>query len=813
VKRIGGKATVSFSVTKARDVAVAILDKDGRVVRHLAAGVLGKNAPPPLAKNSLTQSITWDGKDDDGQPVTGPVRVRVSAGLTPTFGRLIGFNPGGLGMVRSLAVGPDGTLYVFHCFGEVHPGDGTTICCAYDRDGRYLRQVLPWPANTPDDKLKGVKRITVDGRAIPFLYQAETRTVVPGLGDLPGHRSVVSGDGRLAFVGHFEWMGTKTRGNRPGRARVIVVRTDGSVPEPAQRATIALDTSGGISLALSPDEKTLYTSGYWPGSGPQAKFHAAVFQAGWDDEKGTVFAGDPDRPGQGTRFREPTNVATDADGNVYVADRGNNRVGVFSAEGRHRVSLRVSSPFQVAVHRKTGAVYTLGGDYCEQLKKFESRESKRPALEVEVPFHKAPKKDYRALMALDDTADPPIVWIAPQSADVNQKCMRIEDRGEAFGKPVDLAALPGNNKPNAGPRTQNKRRTGGSISGMALDRRNRILYVNGRRVNLTTGEWGEGTRLVDGTENGSGSFGLDGKLYAQKSPGGVVRVGADLRPVPFPDETAPGTISLQGRNRLRGRGITADARGNIYVLRERGTDGPAKDPRDATRLARVGPDGKERKVLIDSEIRSLNSVRLDPAGNLYLAVGVRPRGALVPDAFKGLELGRPWRYGMSTHDLNWYPLVYGCIVKFSPNGGAIRMGGGGVKVEYGFGKTTQLKGAAWMFFGASPVPSWRQRFPDTCLCESPRFDVDGFGRSVFPDAARFRCGVLDTAGNLITWFGAYGNQDSAGPKSAIPKPEIAFYWPFEICVDDGAAYVADRLNRRVVQVDWRYAAEAVVEVK
>ncbi len=34
---------------------------------------------------------------------------------------------------------------------------------------------------------------------------------------------------------------------------------------------------------------------------------------------------------------------------------------------------------------------------------------------------------------------------------------------------------------------------------------------------------------------------------------------------------------------------------------------------------------------------------------------------------------------------------------------------------------------------------------DICQCESARFDVDGYGRSFFPDAARFRIGVLDTA--------------------------------------------------------------------
>jgi hypothetical protein len=812
-RRAGDAVSVSFAVSHDKDVVVSVVDDKGDVVRHLAAGLLGKNAPAPLAKNSLRQSITWDGNDDLGRRVQGPVRIRVGIGMRPAFGRLIGFNPGGLGMVRSLAVGPNGTLYVFHRFGDIHPGDATTVCCAYDRAGSYLRQVLPWPANTPDAKLRGVKRITVEGEAIPFLYQAETRTVVPGLGDLPAHRSVVTSDGRLAFVGHQEWVGTATRYNRRGLAQVVVVRTDGSIPEPALRTVLASDTPGGVSLALSPDEKTLYASGYSTGSGRKQKVHPAVLRFGWTDEKPAVFAGDLARPGAGQRLRRPTSVATDADGNVYVADRDNNRVAVFAPDGKYLGQISVPLPFQVAVHRRTGAVYTLGGTYCEQLKKFASREEKKPAIEAEVPCYKAPKKNYRALLALDDSADPPVVWIAPQSNWIPHKLMRIEDAGDAFGKPVDIAKLPANSKPNAGPRTHHKQWTGGAISGMALDRRNQVLYVNARKVDLKTGKWSKGTLLVDGTKDGVGSFGLDGNLYSQRYPGDIVRVGPDLKPIPFPEQKEPGRIALPGRNRLRGRGITADAAGNLYVLRERGKDGRPEDPRDANHLVLVGPDGKEKRTLIDSEIRPLNSVRLDAAGNLYLAVGVRPRGKLVPDAFRRLDLGRPWKYGMNTHDLNWYPLLYGSIVKFPPEGGTIRSAAGGTNVEYSFEKRTQIKGAEWMFFGASPVPSWRLRFPDTCLCESPRFDVDGYGRSIFPDAARFRCGILDTAGNPIAWFGAYGNQDSAGPTSTIPKPAIAFYWPFEICAGEDVVYVADRLNRRVVQVDLEYAAEATVDVR
>ena len=105
-----------------------------------------------------------------------------------------------------------------------------------------------------------------------------------------------------------------------------------------------------------------------------------------------------------------------------------------------------------------------------------------------------------------------------------------------------------------------------------------------------------------------------------------------------------------------------------------------------------------------------------------------------------------------------------------------------------------------------------------------RFDVDGFGRSFFGDACGFRVGVLDTGGNLIAWFGGYGNLDDGGPmrdaesgmrnegsvtsRTPKPAPGIRLGWAQAVAVDDEAAFVGDRLHNRVVRVRLGYAAEA-----
>ncbi len=85
IKADGG-VKIEFAARAATDVAVWVEDSGGRVVRHLAAGALGDNAPGPLTKSSLAQAIIWDGRDDDGRAATGgPFKVRVGLGLTAGY--------------------------------------------------------------------------------------------------------------------------------------------------------------------------------------------------------------------------------------------------------------------------------------------------------------------------------------------------------------------------------------------------------------------------------------------------------------------------------------------------------------------------------------------------------------------------------------------------------------------------------------------------------------------------------------------------------------------------------------------------------
>ncbi|MCX7590137.1 MAG: hypothetical protein N2255_00770, partial [Kiritimatiellae bacterium] len=356
VFRVRDMVRIEFRVDRETDVAVFIENAKGKVVRHLAAGRLGPNTPTPLKPGSLTQSIEWDGKADHGMDAgPGPFKVRVGLGTKPVLADIIGQEPAGLGYPRSFAVGPSGELYVVHVYGQTHPDDNGAAIAVFSRNGRYLRTIMPYPSDLPDEKLKGLKRIELpDGKKVPFIYQIETRSYLPGLGNLPRERGVVTRDGRLAFVGILE--GPRPFAN-PGEARLVVIRSDGSVPSSPLGPQVAWSSDSGANLALSPDEQTFYAAGLrtathrsepgpdticekCDGAGHGNTWHCtkpshAVYKFGWSDEKVTIFVGDPEKPGDGPdQLRVPIGVATDTHGNVYVADHGNGRIAVFSPEGK-----------------------------------------------------------------------------------------------------------------------------------------------------------------------------------------------------------------------------------------------------------------------------------------------------------------------------------------------------------------------------------------------------------------------------------------------------------------------------------------------
>jgi len=147
VKKEGEAVVITFASKGKCDATVAILDKDGKIVRHLASGVLGANAPHPFQQNSLSQKLKWDGNDDMGKKAPAGCKVRISLGLKAEFDKSIAYDHYGFpvskrGQKNQLLVGTgsDGNTYVLSY------SRSSILGRVYGKDGKYVRTFLPVPA-------------------------------------------------------------------------------------------------------------------------------------------------------------------------------------------------------------------------------------------------------------------------------------------------------------------------------------------------------------------------------------------------------------------------------------------------------------------------------------------------------------------------------------------------------------------------------------------------------------------------------------------------------------------------------------------
>jgi hypothetical protein len=161
--------TITFQVSQNTDVEVSIVRvQDSTVVRHLAAGVLGAAPPAPFAANSLSQTLTWDGKDDFGKLAANPqsLSVRVRAGATPRLAALAGENLYDNSGTPSIVTAKSGSVYI------LSNGSGQSpFLRKYDASGNYIKTIFPPPANLPSDSVLSYQINVIPGGGwVPKTY-------------------------------------------------------------------------------------------------------------------------------------------------------------------------------------------------------------------------------------------------------------------------------------------------------------------------------------------------------------------------------------------------------------------------------------------------------------------------------------------------------------------------------------------------------------------------------------------------------------------------------------------------------------------
>ncbi|MFC1672325.1 hypothetical protein ACFL01_04240, partial [Planctomycetota bacterium] len=410
------KYEITFTVRAMCDVAVGIVDEKDTVVRHLGSGVLGTNAPVPFQKASLKQTVFWNGKDDLGAYVKEPgkLRVKVMLGLKPVFDKRLGdTNPKNLpGFVGGIAAGKEGVFLFVKGTGS----HGGVTVRKFDHDGKYVAEVFPPRGDRPLEKYKGMSFIeyepgkrTLHARDLHGSVAGDAFILPAMNGKTFGDIQPVLLDKRLFFTN------PGVRRNTP-KSLLHYIYTDGTTDEKgiAGRPFAAIkgkhQSHGFPRLAVSPDGRRMYvTNLLGKNESPPAPPVVLVCETE-GSEPTTIFAGGPTNLGKGNdQFSNPVCVDVDAAGRVYVADRNNNRIQIFSADGKYLKTVRVDRPILVLTPKKTGGIYVLhsvrrSGKSIPCLTKLTSFEDPREAYHVD---------GFKAdIWAIDEWAAKPRLWAA-----------------------------------------------------------------------------------------------------------------------------------------------------------------------------------------------------------------------------------------------------------------------------------------------------------------------------------------------------------------------------------------------------------------
>jgi len=867
----GDGARIAFAVSGPTDVEAAVLDANGKVVRHLAAGVLGRKLAAPPLKPGLAQTLVWDGKDDFKKPAKGgPFSVRVRAGTGVKLGRFIGAeDPYTFGGIDSTAVDEDGNLYVI-AFHEDR-GLGNITLRKFDPEGRYLRTLVPFPADLPPGAMKDVARWDAAAKAF---RPRNLRNLNPAFYANIGGR----GGAGLRLV-----CASKQKG---------ILLTDGSrLYRLDGRGAVAGDKliwralwaprsrlrSGPTQTALSPDGKVLYLAGryssksryghkydsrYPPGviyrlkldgTGTLEKF-ASVEVAHTEGVGGEYTKNMGNLAGKYAWGHPLSGLAVDKDGRVYVGDREHQRVVVFEAGGKEVGQVDVKCPSLVEVHPKTGAIYVLRkarlgyGKWLMTLLKFDKVGAAKPSI-----THKLPPV-MRAGLSLWTTKDRTLILLTAVKTRIGGDVTFLKDAGDKF-EAVETLYQP---KPNAQYGWHR----------LAVDHDRNEVYGSDGCVGMWRydGKNNKGEFLMkDGKPFWSQDLtvGYDGLIYARRGrgvppgqdySGPFGRFTRDLKPAPY-KATGTHLLSKYIYSRTgpgyaeRGIGVAPDGKVYIswmamgwvkYAVTGFGANGmPLQGNYLQGRIPenhrKVAPKGEINSAIIGPITAGNGGLRVDLDGNIYIGLWVWPKGVPVP---KGYEYDKP--YISST----------GSIVKFPPKGGFMTSpraswssdpvgstprtpGARGIEARSGTRSIVGKKLIAYPAFienglaaypGLAPFSHANWGANTCCVCRSPRFDLDRYGRLYIPNAILNRVKVVDNAGNEIVTFGRYGNFDSQyvnpilqkegeEPAPTVAVPAIPLGWPSGAGVSEGRVYVCDTYNRRAVRVDLTYAAEETCRVK
>ncbi|MCK6472571.1 MAG: hypothetical protein L6R28_12575 [Planctomycetes bacterium] len=874
VTRNGDRVQVVFAAKAACDVTVAVENSDGKIIRHLASGVLGSNAPPPFEKDSLRQSVVWDGKDDSGKYVDDKDShsIRVSLGLKPQFERTLFWSPHKRvsSPIPLFCAAPEG-MYVFENYALDHNQYGGSMVKLFDHDGKYVRTVYPFPS-AKVGQVAGLPmhEFTRLGKTLPLKEGYYQSTLLDtefkndgGGGPLPTAFAVQGSRVAVAFerLNRFA-----TDGSSGG------VKLHGPVVGFQEKLRYALPGKTHVwgrprSAAFSPDGKYLYMAGYlWNAN--EAYYHDwlhGVARVEFDkDAEPETFCGSLKQDETGAepgKFTAATSLDVDAQGRVYVTDYHNNRIQVFTPDGKLYKVIPIDRPVFVQVHKTSGEIYVFSWLLVSRWNKQEGTKPfytrlgpvDDPKVLCKCPLPLVGHSEAFAWnnlsglqfnLALDSWAKEPTIWLLNGSAqhahsgngstvDAWDKAgvVLLVEKGKKLEQRLSFTKQAADDVVRIQPQGQWRQR----------------LYVNPANGHVYIAEGDSGVnksvnQLVEiNPENGKtklldlplGSedlcFGNDGLAYL-RSDTYVGRYDARTwREVPwdYGQEEEGHSFGMGARAASFVAGLKTPGHRSHNFWHLGGIDVSLKGHLVVTTCnGKAGEDMHMEEGRNNFKYEGKPYLpRLYPGRNKWGEIHIWDRhGTLVvEDAVPGL--GHLNGIGIDDDD-NLYLLAakkrtidgkgYDPTLKEDWSGTLLKVAAGKNKVL-----TAGPAGAAMpvpLPDGSQPKRPTEMRgqwveglqwiyggvgfcTPKGCICVNTRFDLDYFNRSFAPEQVAYRVAVLDGNGNLVLRLGDYGNVDDGKPLAAEGGPPAASSIGGDEVALFHACFVASHTDRRLFIAD------------
>jgi len=833
---------ITFELSSATDVEVAIVDmRDSSYIRHLAAGKLGANPPSPLIADSLRQTLIWDGLNDAGLTVAGMVPgVRVRAGMQVSQASVYGDNPYRyLVDVYGMTLDSAGNLYVLGQYGHLNleSDHGASVMNAlrkYSPDGTYLRTLYPLPAGTP---LATASPYGVIASTSGSWRPVTTYLDGPSFGDanapINGMGAILTTEFRNGKMLICNYPYLKSKGGLSANKTMNWMTFDtlgkGVVTSPLPfisnfpvifKSQAAGPWFGGpLYITPSPDGTYYLVSGVYQTDTSITNTLTSMIPTDtgvWRDgqilkvDRNTGIATSwlsfkdvPRRPEDRVATVGPATLtktanimdmfgcihgtAMDDSGHVFVCDRLHKRIAIYDVNANLLDSIPVEDPDLVVVSRKSGALYvfsrnilTIQTSYSTLRKYATWRNNPKPV----ITLPNFPQKTWGKFHAvLSEVGEKPLLWVAsygakfdsrdPQDynivADTQNGIWALRDDGTKFTVVTSFSA---NSK--------------GAVRGfdrIAVDRKTERLYVNDSWHGLyKNDDWSapkfvrcstSTKKYLDGID---ASVGNDGYLYVREgkccSPGGHFRYTQD--PLHAPVNYANGSNKLDN---VLGNHEGAGASDRGHDITSSGQVGTIKKKGNLCNYASWSPvPGDTTEDTLMTVLPEFSGgFQWGPDGNAYIGVLLRSPDHVIPP-----EYATDWAYSRSV----------GAVVKVAKGARAW------ADSEAMPTANRKVYNALYVYkTGLAPFS-----YSGTCVCRSPRFEVDPYGRLFVPNAITGKVTVTDNNDNPILTMGEYGNTDSRGMGSLVPEPAIPLMWPTGVTTSENYIYVTDMGNERVARI-------------